>query len=79
MFYLLTRGGASKCDPNQSVTGIGYLKAALIWWDVLANSTAATDYIGMRQKYIAAAALVYGAGSLEVASVQDAFAAVGLP
>jgi len=78
MFYLLAQGGTSKCDPTKSVAGIGYAKAALIWWDVLALSSGSTNYAQVRQKYIDAATAIHGVGSAEVAAVAAAFSAVGI-
>ncbi len=78
MFYLLAQGGVSQCDPTKSVTGIGYAKAALIWWDVLALSTGSMGYAQIRRKYVDAASAIYGSGSAEVLAAEAAFSAVGV-
>ncbi|MEU3469260.1 M4 family metallopeptidase [Streptomyces sp. NPDC048387] len=88
-FYLASEGSGAKVINGVSynsptsdglpVTGIGRDKAQLIWYKALTtkfNST--TNYAGARAGTIAAATELYGAGSAEVKSVTDAWAAVNV-
>ncbi len=75
--YLIAEGGTHN---NKTVTGIGYTKLANIFYNAiddgyLCNNTNFTQFAAIVAN---AAELAYGAGSQEVQTVNDAFAAVRL-
>jgi Zn-dependent metalloprotease len=80
-FYLLVNGGS---HPNASksvttVTGIGAADAADIWYLALTSyMTSSTNFAGARTATLSAASSLYGSSSAEYASVQDAWAEVGV-
>ena len=74
--YLLIAGGTFR---GQAVQAIGRAKTERIWYRALVNYfTQSTNFAGAREGTIQAAADLYGAGSAEVASVTNAWAAVGV-
>ncbi|URM89547.1 M4 family metallopeptidase [Streptomyces sp. MRC013] len=88
-FYLLSEGSGTKTvngvaydSPTSDglpVTGIGRDKAALIWFKALTTKfTSTTNYAAARTGTIAVATELYGAGSPEVAAVQNAWAGVNV-
>ncbi|MFE7133258.1 M4 family metallopeptidase [Streptomyces sp. NPDC057638] len=88
-FYLASEGSGAKTingvnydSPTSDglpVTGIGREKAALIWFKALTTKfTSSTNYAGARAGTLAVATELYGAGSAEVKSVTDAWAAVNV-
>ncbi|WP_206434611.1 M4 family metallopeptidase, partial [Streptomyces sp. ADI91-18] len=88
-FYLASEGSGAKTVNGVSydsptsdglpVTGIGRDKAQLIWYKALTTKfNSSTDYAGARAGTIAAATELYGAGSAEVKTVTDAWAAVNV-
>ncbi|MFF9194629.1 M4 family metallopeptidase [Streptomyces sp. NPDC014779] len=88
-FYLLSEGSGAKTVNGVSydsptsdglpVTGIGIDKARLIWFKALTTKfTSNTNYAGARTGTVAAATELYGAGSAEVAAVENAWAAVNV-
>ncbi|MCP9975081.1 M4 family metallopeptidase [Streptomyces somaliensis] len=88
-FYLLSEGSGTKTvngvtysSPTSDglpVTGIGRDKAALIWFKALTTKfTSTTNYAGARNGTVAVATELYGAGSPEVAAVQNAWAGVNV-
>lgn len=85
-FYLLAEGsaptngqpGSPTCN-GAIVTGIGRDKAGAIWYKALTMyMTSRTDYQGARTATIQAASALYGANSVEVATVSNAWSAVGV-
>ncbi|MFF9848550.1 M4 family metallopeptidase [Streptomyces litmocidini] len=88
-FYLLSEGSGAKTVNGVSynsptsdglpVTGIGIDKARLIWFKALTTKfTSNTNYAGARTGTVAAATELYGAGSAEVAAVENAWAAINV-
>ncbi|WP_369146624.1 M4 family metallopeptidase [Streptomyces sp. R44] len=88
-FYLLSEGSGAKTVNGVSydsptsdglpVTGIGIDKARLIWFKALTTKwNSSTNYAGARTGTVAAATELYGAGSAEVAAVENAWAAVNV-
>ncbi|GGU70738.1 peptidase M4 [Streptomyces litmocidini] len=88
-FYLLSEGSGAKTVNGVSynsptsdglpVTGIGIDKARLIWFKALTTKfTSNTNYAGARTGTVAAATELYGAGSAEVAAVENAWAAISV-
>jgi len=88
-FFLLAHGSqvdglcdniASPMTNNvTSITGIGNDKAGRIWYRALtAYMTKRTDYAGARVATLNAAADLYGAGSVEYATVNTAWLAVNV-
>ncbi len=77
-FYLLVHGGTNRTS-GISVTGMGLAKAERIWYVALTgymNST--TNFSQARQATIQAATQLFGASSVEVQRVKDAWTAVGV-
>ncbi|MEU8540470.1 M4 family metallopeptidase [Streptomyces sp. NPDC048717] len=88
-FYLLSEGSGAKTINGVSydsptsdglpVTGIGRDKAAKVWFRALATKfTSSTNYAAARTGTVAAATDLYGAGSAEVAAVQNAWRGVNV-
>lgn len=80
-FYLLSEGGSGMNDNGDTynITGIGMEKAAKIaYLNLTAYLTPISQYVDARNGSIQAAADLYGATSLEVAAVTDAWCAVGV-
>lgn len=78
-FYLLSQGGTHPSGYAGSVTGIGKIKAAAIWYRALTTyMTASTDFAGARTALLSAATDLYGASSTEYAAVQNAWYTVGV-
>ncbi len=88
-FYLLSEGSGAKTingvaynSPTVNgitVTGIGISKAEKIWYRALTTyMTSRTDYKGARTATLNAATDLYGAGSVEVAAVNTAWAGVNV-
>jgi Zn-dependent metalloprotease len=89
MFYFLAQGSnASSSSPYYSaylsktplaMTGIGLDKAYRIWFKALSTKfTSATNYADARNKVLAAAQELYGAGSKEAIAVTRAYAAINV-
>jgi bacillolysin len=81
MFYLLVNGGTGTNDKGNAyaVTGVGMNKAdQVIYRSQTVYLTSTSQYIDWRVACITAATDLYGASSNEVASVKDAFYAVGV-
>jgi Zn-dependent metalloprotease len=88
-FYLLAEGSGAKtyngvdhtsptCDGS-TIVGIGRAKAEKIWYRALTTQmTSSTNYAGARVATINAATALYGATSVEVATVKAAWTAVGV-
>lgn len=80
-FYLLANGG-SHPDGSKSVTtvtGIGAADAADVWYLALTSyMTSSTNFAGARTATLNAASSLFGSSSAEYASVQDAWAEVGV-
>jgi Zn-dependent metalloprotease len=86
-FYFLAQGASaqsgdttySPCLPG-GMSGLGNDTAARIWYRALTTRLADPDmdYVGFRGIMEEAATELYGAGSIEVAAVQNAFAAVNV-
>ncbi|MDR1553430.1 MAG: M4 family metallopeptidase, partial [Prevotellaceae bacterium] len=80
-FYLLSQGGTGTNDLNNAynVTGIGINKAAKIVYKAETSYlTSSANYAQFRNATISAATNIYGSNSLEVASVTNAWYAVGV-
>ncbi|MFI8960722.1 M4 family metallopeptidase [Streptomyces sp. NPDC053493] len=88
-YYLLSEGSGAKTvngvnydSPTSDglpVTGIGRDKASLIWFKALTTKFSSnTNYAGARTGTVAAATELYGAGSAEVAAVENAWAAINV-
>lgn len=82
-FYLLSQGSnanpASPTCNSSTVTGIGLAKAEKIWFRALTvYMTSSTNYAGARTATLAAASDLYGAGSVERATVAAAWSAVNV-
>ncbi|MCA9686273.1 MAG: M4 family metallopeptidase, partial [Myxococcales bacterium] len=79
-FYLLSDGGTHPRNAtNINVTGIGVTDAVKIWYRALTvYMTSSTNFAGARTATISAATDLFGAGSQQNISVQDAWAAVGV-
>ncbi|WP_075341541.1 M4 family metallopeptidase [Tenacibaculum agarivorans] len=80
-FWLLYNGGSGTNDigNSYSVTGINVYEAADIVWQMQQNYlTSTSDYADARVAAIQAATDLYGACSQQVASVANAFYAVGV-
>ena len=74
--YLLIAGGTFR---GVGVQAIGRAKTEKIWYRALVNYfTQSTNFAGARQGTIQAASDLYGSNSSEVASVTNAWAAVGV-
>lgn len=81
MFYLLVNGGSGTNDIGNaySVTGLGLSKAdQIIYRSETVYLVSTSSYSAWRTACINAATDLYGAGSPEVTSVQNAFYAVGI-
>jgi Zn-dependent metalloprotease len=89
MFYFLSQG--SKADAGgdyyskylvrqpAAMTGIGNDKAYRIWFKALTTKfTSTTNYADARNKMLASAQELYGAGSKEAIAVQRAYAAINV-
>ncbi|KDA54789.1 hypothetical protein EG19_09065 [Thermoanaerobaculum aquaticum] len=77
-FYLLANGGTNRTS-GISVTGIGLAKAERIWYVALTGyMTSTTNFSQARQATIQAATQLFGASSVEVQRVKDAWTAVGV-
>ncbi|MGC8915842.1 MAG: M4 family metallopeptidase [Thermoanaerobaculum sp.] len=77
-FYLLAHGGTNRTS-GLSVTGIGLAKAERIWYVALTGyMTSTTTFSQARQATIQAATQLFGASSVEVQRVKDAWTAVGV-
>jgi Zn-dependent metalloprotease len=89
MFYFLSQG--SKADAAgdyyskylvrqpAAMTGIGNDKAYRIWFKALTTKfTSSTNYADARNKVLASAQELYGAGSKEAIAVQRAYAAINV-
>jgi len=77
-FYLLAHGGTNRTS-GISVSGIGLAKAERIWYVALTGyMTSTTTFAGARQATIQAATQLFGASSVEVQRVKDAWTAVGV-
>jgi bacillolysin len=80
-FYLLSQGGQ---HPNPAhrvapVTGIGIQHATDIWYRALTQyMTMSTSFAGARTATSQAATALFGAGSLQVCQVENAWAEVGV-
>jgi Zn-dependent metalloprotease len=78
MFYLLAKGGTSKCNGNV-VSGIGNDKAGAIWYLALTTyMTSSTNYAQARTAALNAASALYGSGSPERNAVAAAFSAINV-
>lgn len=84
-FYLLAVGSGSSSFGNSptcnasTVTGIGNAKAGAIWYRALTvYMTSRTAYAGARTATLSAAADLYGASSVEYATVAAAWSAVNV-
>src|SRR5690606_1941265 len=80
-FYLLAQGGSGTNDHSYSysVSGIGLAKAAAIAYRTLTlYLTPTSQYANACSYSILAATDLYGASSAEVASVRNAWKAVGV-
>jgi vibriolysin len=80
-FYLTTEGGDHPKSSKRVVTvqGIGMAKAGAIYYRALSlYMTANTTFAGARQATLNAAADLYGQGSVEYATVGNAWAEVGV-
>ena len=80
-FYLLSDGGTGTNDNNftYDVTGIGIDKAQQIVYRVLTQyATSQAQYADIRLNSLQSASDLYGAESAELASVSDAWDAVGV-
>ncbi len=89
MFYFLSQGSnSSSSSPYYSsylnkaplaMTGIGSDKAFRIWFKAATTKfTASTNYADARNKVLAAAQELYGAGSKEAIAVTRAYAAINV-
>ncbi len=81
MFYLLVNGGSGTNDigNSYSVSGIGLSKAdKIIYRSEIVYLVSSSQYADWRTACINAATDLYGAGSNEVAQVQNAWYAVGI-
>lgn len=77
-FYLLAHGGTNRTS-GISVTGIGLAKAERIWYVALTGyMNATTTFSQARQATIQAATQLFGASSVEVQRVKEAWTAVGV-
>ncbi len=75
--YLATAGGTGKL--GDVVTGIGRNKIEGIWYRALSvYMTPSTDFVAARLTTAQAAADLYGGGSPEVGTIEDAWTAVGV-
>ncbi|MBW4890553.1 M4 family metallopeptidase [Mucilaginibacter sp. HMF5004] len=79
-FYLLSMGGQGTNDLSNSysVIAIGLAKAQAIAYETFTHLMSTDQYIDCRTASIAAAATLYGANSLEVIEVTNAWYAVGV-
>lgn len=75
--YLIAEGGTHN---NKTVTGIGYIKLAKIFYDAINDGYITSDmtFLQFLDAAVLAAELEYGTGSPEVQTVKDAFCAVGV-
>jgi Zn-dependent metalloprotease len=89
MFYFLSQGSNATSTSDyyspyltklpRAMTGIGNDKAYRIWFRALTTRfTASTNYADARNKVLAAAQELYGAGSREAIAVQRAYAAINV-
>jgi Zn-dependent metalloprotease len=89
MFYFLSQGSNSNSASDfysrfltkspLAMTGIGNDKAYRIWFRALTTKfTASTNYADARNKVIASAQELYGAGSKEAVAAQRAYAAINV-
>jgi Zn-dependent metalloprotease len=89
MFYFLSQGSNATSTSEyyspyltkspRAMTGIGNNKAYRIWFRALTTKfTASTNYADARNKVLAAAQELYGAGSKEAIAVQRAYAAINV-
>lgn len=80
-YYLLVNGGSGTNDKSNTytVTGLGLTKAnAIIYRSETAYLTPTSNYAAWRTACISAATDLYGATSLEVTQVKNAWYAVGV-
>ncbi len=88
-FYLLSQGSGAKASSNNvvppmtnsvtSITGIGNHKAAQIWFRAVTKyMTSSTIYSGARTATLNAASELFGASSVEYATVNKAWLAVNV-
>lgn len=78
-FYLTSEGGQHPTRGGEPVEGIGMDAAADIWYRALTRyMTASSDFAGARKAMLHAAEDLYGADSLEYATIQDAWNRVGV-
>jgi hypothetical protein len=74
--HLMIAGGT---HYNVSVTGIGHSKVEQIWYRALTSYfTSQSDFADARNATLQAASDIYGSSSSEYATVEDAWAAVGI-
>lgn len=86
MFHFLVEGSASDATSDhysaylpEGMTGIGIDKATRIWFKaVTEHFTSTTNYAGAREGCVQAATDLYGAGSPELAAVENAFGAINV-
>ncbi|MES2315886.1 MAG: M4 family metallopeptidase [Pseudomonadota bacterium] len=89
MFYFLAQGSKAEKDSDYyskylvrkpaAMNGIGTDKAYRIWFKAATTKfTAVTNYKDAREKMIAAAQELFGAGSKEALAVQRAYAAINV-
>ncbi len=77
-FYLLAQGGVNKTS-GIAVSGIGISKAERIWYIALTGyMTSTTTFSQARTATVNAATQLYGATSIEVQRVKDAWSACGV-
>ncbi len=80
-FYLLSDGGSGTNDNNDAfaVTGIGIADAAAVAYRILTvYLTSTSEFLDARYASVTAATDLFGAGSQQVQSVNDAWDAVGV-
>lgn len=79
-FYLMSEGGTHpRGKSSTSVTAMGADDAAKIWYLALTSyMTSTTKFSGARTAQLSAAASLFGSTSAQYATVQDAWAAVGV-
>ncbi|HJV22198.1 MAG TPA: M4 family metallopeptidase, partial [Holophagaceae bacterium] len=84
MFYFLSQGATPQGDTSSpyaplGFAGIGNQKAAQIWYRTLTTYlTTFSDFHDARTQALQAATDLFGAGSAEVAAVENAFGAVNV-
>jgi Zn-dependent metalloprotease len=86
-FYLVSQGSNPAGGPASpicaggpsSVSGIGILKAAQIYYNALLAKTTSWRYVNVRRASINAAVNMFGSGSAECVTVKAAWDAVSVP